>query len=68
MNQLEQDLDHSIFFRANRQYIINLNFIKNFKPYERVKLLVELTVPELNHTIIISQKSAPEFKIWINNL
>jgi DNA-binding LytR/AlgR family response regulator len=68
MNELELELDNSIFFRANRQYIINLNFIKHFKPYEKVKLLLELNVPEVNHVVIISQKSAPEFRSWISSL
>lgn len=67
MNDLELELDHSIFFRANRQYIINLNFIKSFKPYEKVKLQVELTIPEVNHTILISQHSAPDFRNWIQS-
>lgn len=68
MNELDTELDSSFFFRANRQYIINLTFIKNFKPYEKVKLLVELTIPDINHIIIISQKSAPDFRSWISNL
>ncbi len=65
MNELEMELDATVFFRANRQYIINLNFIKYFKPYEKVKLLLELNVSDLNHVVIISQKSAPEFRSWI---
>lgn len=65
LNELEMELNDSIFFRANRQYIINLNFIKSFKPYEKVKLQVELSVPHLDHVIIISQKSAPDFRSWI---
>lgn len=68
MNELEVELDPSIFFRANRQYIINLNYIKHFKTYEKVKLLLELNVPEINHVVIISQKSAPEFRSWISAL
>ena len=68
MNELETELDPSAFFRANRQYIINLNFIKHFKPYEKVKLLVELNVPDTNHVIIISQNSSPDFRSWITNL
>src|SRR5690242_10248598 len=39
LTELEEELDPSIFFRANRQYIINLNFIKSFKAYQKVKLL-----------------------------
>ena len=65
LNELEEELNDSIFFRANRQYIINLNFIKSFKPYEKVKLQIELTVPHPDHFIIVSQNSAPEFRSWI---
>ncbi len=65
MNELQSELDPTTFFRANRQYIINLHFIKYFKPYEKVKLLLELNVTDLNHVVIISQKSAPEFRSWI---
>jgi DNA-binding LytR/AlgR family response regulator len=68
MNDLEAELDDSIFFRANRQYIINLNFIKSFKSYDKVKLQVRLNIPEINHLIIISQKTAPDFRSWIMNL
>lgn len=68
MNELEAELDPAIFFRANRQYIINLHFIKYFKPYEKVKLWLELTVRDLNQVVIISQKSAPEFRSWISAL
>jgi DNA-binding LytR/AlgR family response regulator len=68
MNDLEAELDNSVFFRANRQYIINLNFIKSFKSYEKVKLQVQLNIPEVDHLIIISQKTAPDFRSWIMNL
>jgi DNA-binding LytR/AlgR family response regulator len=67
LSDLEEDLDESIFFRANRQYIININFIRGFKTYEKVKLQVELMVPDLNHNIIISQENAPQFRQWIFN-
>ena len=65
--ELEQSLDENIFFRANRQYIININFIKGFKSYEKVKLQVDLTLPELNHCIIVSQETAPLFREWMYN-
>jgi DNA-binding LytR/AlgR family response regulator len=68
MNELEAELDPAIFFRANRQYIVNLHFIKYFKPYEKVKLWLELDVRDLNQVVIISQKSAPEFRSWISAL
>jgi DNA-binding LytR/AlgR family response regulator len=67
LGELEESLDENIFFRANRQYIININFIKGFKSYEKVKLQVDLTLPELNHCIIVSQETAPQFREWMYN-
>ena len=66
LSDLEEELDPSTFFRANRQYIVNINFVKGYKTYERVKLQLELHV-NLNHCIVISQETAPLFKKWIYN-
>jgi DNA-binding LytR/AlgR family response regulator len=65
LSELEEELDDTIFFRANRQYILNMNYIKGFKPYEKVKLMVDLVLPELNHIIIVSQETAPDFRKWM---
>jgi DNA-binding LytR/AlgR family response regulator len=67
LSELEDSLDPSSYFRANRQYIINIAYIRGFKSYEKVKIQVELTMPELNHCIIISQETAPQFKEWMHN-
>ncbi len=66
LNELEESLDNSLFFRANRQYIINLNFVKCYKAYDKVKLQVDLNISEKNHSIIISQITAPYFRKWIS--
>lgn len=65
LSDLEEELDHKLFFRANRQYILNINFIRSFKAYERVKLHVELTMNDLNFFIVVSQETAPVFRKWI---
>jgi len=64
LSDLEESLDPDIFFRANRQYIVNINFVKGYKTYERVKLQLDLHI-SLNHCIVISQETAPLFKRWI---
>lgn len=64
LSELEEELDKSIFYRANRKYIINVNYIKRFKPLERSKISVELTLP-VNEEIIISQENSASFKKWI---
>lgn len=66
LSELEAELDSSIFFRANRQYIINLNFVKSYKSYEKVKIQVDLSILENNHFIIVSQIAAPHFRKWIS--
>jgi DNA-binding LytR/AlgR family response regulator len=67
LSELENELDDAIFFRANRQYIININFVRGFKSYEKVKLMIDLSLPDLNHCIIISQEMAPQFREWMYN-
>jgi len=64
--ELYQQLDNRVFFRANRQYIINIGFVKSYKTYEKVKLQVDLTLPLLHHHIVISQETAPDFRKWMN--
>jgi DNA-binding LytR/AlgR family response regulator len=66
LTDLEEELDPEIFFRANRQYIVNINYVKGYKTYERVKLQLDLHV-NINHCIVISQETAPLFKKWIYN-
>jgi DNA-binding LytR/AlgR family response regulator len=65
LTEIEEDFDSSLFFRANRQTIVNLNFIKSFKPHQRVKLLLEMEIATVDEPIIISQQVAPDFKKWI---
>ena len=64
LSELEEELDRHLFYRANRKYIINANYIKRFKPLEKSKISVELTLP-VNEEIIISQENSASFKKWI---
>ncbi|MBZ5859405.1 LytR/AlgR family response regulator transcription factor [Flavihumibacter profundi] len=65
LTELEEELDPHEFFRANRQYIIHIDAIKSFKPYERVKLQILLNLTNTFHTLIVSQHTASSFKKWI---
>ena len=68
LGELERELDPHTFFRVNRQYIINIGFVKSYKAYEKVKLQIDLTMPDLHHQIIVSQEMAPCFRKWISEL
>ncbi|HEY0060017.1 MAG TPA: LytTR family DNA-binding domain-containing protein, partial [Flavisolibacter sp.] len=66
LSDLESELDSDRFFRANRQFIVNSDYIKGFRTYERVKLQVELNVDiPFNNTIIVSQETAASFRQWL---
>ena len=67
LSELEEELDRTIFYRANRKYIINANYVKRFKPLERSKISVELVLP-VNEEIIISQENSASFKKWIGEI
>lgn len=67
LSELEEELDRNIFYRANRKYIINANYIRRFKPLERSKISVELVLP-VNEEIIISQENSASFKKWIGEI
>lgn len=67
LSELEEELDKNLFYRANRKYIINANYIKRFKPLERSKISVELVLP-VSEEIIISQENSASFKKWIGEI
>ena len=67
LNKIEENLDVR-FFRANRQTIINIDFIKTFRIIERTKIIVEMDVNEAKNKIYHSQDTAPKFREWITKL
>jgi DNA-binding LytR/AlgR family response regulator len=68
LGELERELDNSIFYRTNRQYILNINYIKSFKSFETVKLKVDISVPVVRRPIIISQETATAFRKWVQEI
>lgn len=65
LSTLEEELDPSVFFRANRKYLLNIHYIRSYKSFEKVKLEVFLLL-NCNHSIIVSQETAPFFRKWMN--
>jgi len=68
LGELEEELDNDSFFRANRKYIINLNYVRSYRAFEKVKLLIDLEAPVPNGPIIISQETAPLFRNWMRSV
>ncbi|MBB4802345.1 two-component system LytT family response regulator [Flavobacterium nitrogenifigens] len=65
MEELEQELDPNIFFRANRQFFIRAESIKSIANYFNAKLKIQLKLdPE--REVIISREKTPLFKQWMD--
>ena len=62
---IEIMVDEKIFFRANRKFIVNANYITKFRSIDKSKISVELFLP-LNEEIIVSQENAAAFKKWMS--
>ncbi|HEY2721777.1 MAG TPA: LytTR family DNA-binding domain-containing protein [Chitinophagaceae bacterium] len=56
------------FFRANRQFIINIEHLEEFATFEKVKIQLKMRLPGENDAIIVSQETAQRFRKWITSL
>jgi len=63
LEDIENSLDPSLFFRLNRQLIISRNSCTGFQPIEFGKVLVTLT-PVFSDEAVVSQRKASNFKKW----
>jgi DNA-binding LytR/AlgR family response regulator len=61
LDEIEEVLNPEIFYRANRQFIVNVNAVNSMIPKENSKLTVHLKAP-LKAAIDISRDKAPEFR------
>ncbi|MBG7630804.1 MAG: response regulator transcription factor [Bacteroidetes bacterium] len=64
LEDIENEIDPQLFFRTNRQMIINRNAFTNIKYYFNGKLIVN-TLPKYSQKIIVSKIKASELKKWL---
>lgn len=57
-------LDPSRFTRANKQYIIARDSVKEITVWFDNRLLIKLNI-ETSEPIYVSKNRAPEFKAWV---
>lgn len=68
LEQLYTNLDHSCFFKVNRQVVINRCLVKAYKTLAYGKLALEVNTQELDPSQVhISRTRATEFRKWLNN-
>jgi len=65
LEEIEELLDPNIFFRANRQMILNIGAVHSVKPFGNQKLSVQLKAP-LKLEVDISREKAPLFRKWMD--
>jgi DNA-binding LytR/AlgR family response regulator len=66
LEEVEELLDPRQFYRANRQFIINIEAIQSVKPVENSKLIIKLREPNHKLEIDMSRLKSPEFKKWMD--
>jgi two-component system LytT family response regulator len=64
LDKLETMLEPSVFFRINRQFIVNVGSIKEMHTYSKSRVKVDLDPPSDQETIVSTERSA-DFKKWL---
>lgn len=65
LEQLEQQLDPALFFRANRQFIINRNAVETVDYFFNGRLLVTVN-PLPDEKVLVSKAKATLFRKWLD--
>jgi len=65
LNEIEQQIDNTSFFRVNRSFILNINNIKSISSFSNNRL--KLTLQSFSDSeIIVSRTRVKDFKKWIS--
>ncbi|MEX0968422.1 MAG: LytTR family DNA-binding domain-containing protein [Bacteroidia bacterium] len=64
LDKLEELLDPHLFFRINRQFIINMKAIDSMYAYSKGRVKVTLKPPAPEQTVVSVERS-PKFKNWL---
>lgn len=65
LDRIEEMIDERMFFRINRQYILNNNSIADIVVYSNSRLKIKLKKPG-EEAIIVSRDKVPAFKEWLD--
>jgi DNA-binding LytR/AlgR family response regulator len=66
LEQLEQLVDSTLFFRVNRTHIINFHAIKEVFSYSSGRLKIILINPIEKDEIVVSRERVSDFKNWMD--
>ncbi len=66
LQELEDQVDPTNFFRANRQMLVHIDAIKEVKPYFKGRVILNLK-PAIGDDVVVSSNKTPEFKEWLGS-
>ena len=64
LDQIEQIVDPSHYFRINRQFIVKMESIEEMIAYSKSRVKLKLN-PPTEEDAIVSKERSPEFKKWL---
>lgn len=64
LENLEEMIDASKFFRINRQYIIHIDAIQQMHAHSKARVRIDL-LPVAHEEVIVSTEKSPLFKKWL---
>ncbi len=64
LEKVEEMADPQTFFRINRQFIVNINAIKEMYAYSKSRVKLEL-LPRCDLDTVVSTERSPVFKKWL---
>jgi DNA-binding LytR/AlgR family response regulator len=64
LTEIESEIDPALFFRINRQVLINRNSIKEVQPYFHRKVVVKTDLG-IKEQFIVSRVKVSEFMDWL---
>jgi DNA-binding LytR/AlgR family response regulator len=65
LEKLMEMIDPKVFYRVNRQFIVNIEVIENMFTVSKSRLKLELR-PKPHEEVIVSVNNIQEFRLWLN--
>lgn len=62
---MEEQLDPEVFFKVNRQMIVNIDAIDHASLFYKGKMKVKVR-PEFKTDVVVSERKRAAFKLWLN--
>jgi DNA-binding LytR/AlgR family response regulator len=66
LDTIQKTIDPGIFFRINREFIVNINAISDIISYSSSRLKIKLNSRKPIDDLIVSRDKVSEFKTWID--